>query len=82
MRNRRMFLLQGMAAFSMWALVAVASWPKIRELRGLILAEGVDGVPMQTLLMAAGMVVVEVVLLAVGLHRVFLVLRTSTPGNR
>jgi hypothetical protein len=69
MENRTMLLLQALMALCLWAIVLLSFWPGGVELRTEILSQGIEGVAMQTLLVAFLLISLEVGLFALFILR-------------
>ena len=80
MQDRTSLVLQGIAAFCVWALLALTFGSWISEVKGLFISEGVGGVAGSTLLGAALLLVLEIVVLGFSLHRFIQAFRT--PAHR
>lgn len=80
MQDRTSLILQAVIAFCMWALVVLNFGGRLIELRIQALSQGLGSIPGSTLAVAALLVVLEVVLLAFAIYRVYQSLRT--PARR
>ena len=80
MQDRTSLVLQGVAAFCVWALLALNFGGWIFEVRDKVILQGISSVPGSTLLGAVLLVVLGIAILGFSIHRFIQVIRA--PAHR